>query len=112
MWDARTAEFIISQVGFELGAQLQRQNTKERIVSSILGAGYLGQRARQRVADAKARLAKAGEKFDVAIGQAESAATDLEVVASGIEKEAAELTATAAQLTNGPPADDPTEPQS
>ena len=82
----------------QLAAELEKMQ-----MSSILGAGYLGQRARQRVADAKARLAKAGEKFEGAIGEADKAAGNLEGVADQIAKEAADLTATAAQLTNGPP---------
>jgi hypothetical protein len=102
---------LSTAVNREVTDQVQIENRRSRAAEqgtknmSITGAAYLGAQARSRVQAAKDKIAKATERLGGAMDELDRSTGRIDDVAKAIEQEAADLTAAAAQLTNGPPLD-------
>lgn len=118
--DARTSDYIISQLGFELGWWLAHWNERQGTMT-IKGVEYLGDLMRKETERAQGRINTATDKAKSAFGKFHGAVDGVDHVVDHVEAQAKEVEKLAsdltAQLGNSPPdsasaSDNPTQPAS
>jgi|SRR5579863_2375132 len=76
---------------------------KEKRMSNITGAGFLGNQFKTALADVRSKLNKSGLDLTAAVGELNAKADQASTIVKQIEAETADLTATLGQITNGAP---------